>query len=202
MEKSLSFVSSWQAHPPANFPKSLFMISNANDSAILDLRIYQKHTNGEKEDEFLGGIREVISGLPVQQGGWAGFCVSLWFKPCSLIAITRKLDKLEETPSCEIEGHLTFQVTFVLSEESSDLPLVDHAITRANKQIHDMKTRPAAFDTAQQLVDSSSNVEATLLCAVNPWLPFLKSLELFVAAVDDIAEVRFAFLTVLQCGCE
>jgi hypothetical protein len=65
-----------------------------------------------------------------------------------------------------------------------------------------MKTHPAAFHTAQQLVDSSSNVETTLLCAVNPWLPFLKSLQLFVAAVDDIAEVRVAFLTVLQYGCE
>jgi hypothetical protein len=86
------------------------MISSTNDSAILDLCIYQKHTDKAKEEEFSGGIREFISGLLARQGEWAGFA-------------------------------------------------------------------------------SLSNVEATILLAANPWLSFLKSLELFVAAVDAIAEV-------------
>ena len=185
-------------------PEGPFTISNANDSAILDLRIYQKYTSEGKKEEFLGGIQEFISGLLAQQGERAGF-----MSPCGLhesnrgpVAVTCKLDKLDQTPSRKIDGHIMFQVTSVLSDESPTLLQAGHAITGANKQLEDMKSRPAGFATVQHLVNSSSNAEAITLSAANPWLPLLKSLELFVAAVDAIAEVRVAFLTGLQCGCK
>jgi hypothetical protein len=49
---------------PAKFADDLFVISNKSDSAILDLRIYQKHT--KEKDEFLGGMREDVSKLAEQ----------------------------------------------------------------------------------------------------------------------------------------
>ena len=49
----------------AKFADDLFVISNKTDSAILDLRIYQKHT--KEKDEFLGGMREDVSKLLAEQ---------------------------------------------------------------------------------------------------------------------------------------
>jgi hypothetical protein len=93
-----------------------------------------------------------------------------------LVAITRKLDKLHETPSREIEGHVTFQIASI----------IDGAI----KRVEDMKSPPASLEASQQVVDSSGEVKEAIISEANPWLPLLDSLELFVKAVDDIAEVR------------
>ena len=58
---------------PVKFADDLFVISNKPDSAILDLRIYQKHT--KEKDEFLGGMREDVSKLLAEQSEW----LDAWF---------------------------------------------------------------------------------------------------------------------------
>ena len=58
---------------PAKFANDLLVISNKTDSAILDLRIYQKHT--KEKDEFLGGMREDVSKLVAEQSE----SVDAWF---------------------------------------------------------------------------------------------------------------------------
>jgi hypothetical protein len=102
-------------------------------------------------------------------------CDRQWIN-CRLVAITRKLDKLDETPSREIEGHVTFQIASV----------IDGAI----KRVEDMESPSAGLEASQQVVDSSGEVKEAIVSEANPWLPLLDSLKLFVKAVDDIAEVR------------
>ena len=109
---------------------------------------------------------------------------------CCLVAITRKLDKLNEAPSREIEGHITFQIASILSDESLDLLRAHFAIDGATKRVEDTKPPPTGLEASQQAVDSSDEVKEAIVSVANPWLPLLDSLELFVKAVDDIAEVR------------
>ena len=85
---------------------------------------------------------------------------------CRLVAITRKLDKLDETPSRKIKGHITFQIASV----------IDGAI----KRVEDMKSPPAGLEASQQVVDSSGEVKEAIVSEANPWLPLLDSLKLFV----------------------
>jgi hypothetical protein len=115
---------------------------------------------------------------------------------CRLVAITRKLDKLDETTSREIEGHVTFQIASILSDESLDLLQAQYAIDGAIKRVEDMKSPPSGLEASQQAVDSSGEAKEAIVSEANPWLPLLDSLELFVKAVDDIAEVR---VVVVDC---
>ena len=109
-----------------------------------------------------------------------------------LADITRKeLDKLDEIPSHKIEGNVSFKISAVLSDNSRDLVRADDAVIGANKALEDMKSGSAGLDTVQQVIDSSGNVGTTIVsAAANSWSSLLSNLDLFVKAVDAIAEVR------------
>src|SRR5882762_3800523 len=100
---------------------------------------------------------------------------SLFFSHNCLADITRKdFDKLDEIPSHKIEGNVSFKISAVLSDDSSDLVRADDAIIGANKALEDMKSGSAGLDTAQQVIDSSGNVGMTIVsAAANPWSSLL-----------------------------
>ena len=57
--------------------------------------------------------------------------------------------------------------------------------------LEDIKSGSAGLDTALQVIDSSGNVGAAIgSAAADPWPSLLSNLDLFVKAVDAIAEVR------------
>ena len=116
----------------------------------------------------------------------------LLFSYNRLADITRKeLDKLDEIPLHKIEGNVSFKISAVLSDDSPDLLQADDAIIGANMALEDMKSGSASLNTALQVIDSSGNVGTAIgSAAANHWPSLLSNLDLFVKAVDAIAEVR------------
>jgi hypothetical protein len=108
---------------------------------------------------------------------------------CGPAVIVRKLGKLDEVPSHQIEGEISFKVASVQGDESHNVLQAHDAVTGANKQLDNVTSGSAVLDTVQQVVNSA-NVEAAIVSVANPWLPLLANLDLFVKAVHAVAEVR------------